>query len=168
MLAVGATVTVEVTSPHVFGVFCRYASNEMLVVIPETSWIASFNSCLQFAEVGDLVTVKILNIDTATGKIAASIRALHPDPWETRKIVVGASYDARVVRLVESADRCDNKAAYLIELFPGAYAMLPVGDHKVSRGQYVKVRILAADWRQSSVVVGWMYPSGEQRSEKGP
>ncbi len=165
MLAVGATVTVEVTSPQVFGVFCRNASNEMLVVIPETSWITSFNSCLQFAEVGDLVTVKILNIDTATGKIAASIRALHPDPWETGKIVVGASYDARVVRLVESADRCNNKSAYLIELLPGAYAMLPAGDYKVSRGQIVKVRILAADWRHYSVVVGWMYPSGEERSE---
>lgn len=155
MLDVGATVTAEVTSPQVFGLFCRHASNEMLVVIPETSWIASFNSCLQFAEVGDLLTVKILNIDIPTGKIAASIRALHPNPWEAGKITIGASYEARVVRFVESADRCNDKSAYLIELFPGAYAMIPAGDHKVSSGQIVAVKILAADLRQASVVVGW-------------
>jgi predicted RNA-binding protein with RPS1 domain len=155
MLAVGDTVTAEVTSPQVFGVFCRHASKDMLVVIPETSWIASFNSCLQFAAVGDLLTVKILNIDIPTGKIAASIRALHPNPWETGKIIIGASFEARVVRFVESADRCNDKSAYLIELFPGAYAMIPAGDHKVSSGQIVAVRILAADLRQASVVVGW-------------
>ena len=155
MLAVGDTVTAEVTSSQVFGVFCRHTSNDMLVVIPETSWIASFNSCLQFAEAGDQLTVKIKNIDKPTGKIAASVRDLHPDPWTNGKIIVGASFAARVVRFVESADRCNDNPAYLIELFPGAYAMLPARDRELSCGQVVAVRILAADLRQSSVVVDW-------------
>lgn len=155
MFAVGDTVTAEVTSPQVFGVFCRHASNDMLVVIPETSWIASFNSCLQFAQVGEQLTVKIKNIDLPTGKIAASVKALYPNPWETGKITVGANYDARVVRFVESADRCNDKPAYLIELLPGAYAMIPAGNHKTTSGHNVAVKILAADLRQSSVVVDW-------------
>lgn len=155
MLSVGDILIVEVTSPQVFGVFCRHGSNEMLVVIPETSWIASFNSCLQFAQVGDQLTVKIKNIDIPTGKIAASVKAVHPNPWETGKIVVGATYDARVVRFVDSADRCRNSQAYLIELLPGAYAMISAGDHQVISDQVVAVKILAADARQSSVVVDW-------------
>lgn len=155
MLAIGDTVTAEVTSPQVFGVFCRHASNDILVVIPETSWIASFNSCLQFAQEGDQLTVKIKNVDTPTGVIAASVKALYPNPWETGDITVGANYDARVVRFVEAADRCNDKSAYLIELLPGAYAMLPARDHNLSQGQVVAVRILAADLRQSSVVVDW-------------
>jgi predicted RNA-binding protein with RPS1 domain len=155
MLAVGEIVTAEVTSPQVFGVFYRHESKDILVVIPETSWIASFNSCLQFAAVADRLTVKILNIDIPTGKIAASIRALHPNPWETGKIIIGASYEARVVRFIESADRCNDKAAYLLELFPGAYAMIPLGDRKVSSGQMVAVRILAADLSRASVLLDW-------------
>ncbi|QDU96248.1 hypothetical protein [Lignipirellula cremea] len=155
MLAIGDTVTVEVTSPQVFGVFCRYASNDMLVVIPETSWIASFNSCLQFADTGDQLTVKIKNIDKPAGKIAASIKDLHPDPWTNGKIIVGAIYDARFVRFVAISDRCNDNPAYLIELFPGSYAMLPARDRELSYGQVVAVKILAADLRKSSVVVDW-------------
>ncbi len=155
MLAVGDTVTAEVTSLQVFGVFCRHASHDMLVVIPETSWIASFNSCLQFADIGDQLTVKITNIDQPTGKIAASVKDLHPDPWTNEKIIVGAHYNARVVRFVESTDRCNNRSAYLIELLPGSYAMLASGDRAISCGQNVAVKVLAADLRQSSVVVDW-------------
>jgi|LakMenEpi03Aug12_release.lakeMendotaPanAssembly.Ray.scaffolds.fasta_scaffold41838_4 predicted RNA-binding protein with RPS1 domain len=165
MLSVGDTVSVEVTSPQVYGVFCRNASAEMLVVIPETSWIASFNSCLQFVRPGDQLTVKIKNIDIPTGKISASVKSVHPNPWETKKIIVGGNYDARVVRFVESADRCCNKPAYLIELLPGAYVMLSAGDHQVASGQVVAVKILAADLRQASVVVDWARPSGEQMKD---
>jgi hypothetical protein len=155
MLAIGDTVAVEVTSPQVFGVFCRHASDDMLVVIPETSWIASFNSCLHFAETGDQLTVKIKDIDTPTGKFAASIIDLYPDPWSNGRIVIGRSLDARVVRFVASADRCNGKPVYLIELFPGSYAMLLTRGRELSRSNVVAVKILAADIRQSSVVVDW-------------
>ncbi|MEZ6040049.1 MAG: hypothetical protein R3C20_06060 [Planctomycetaceae bacterium] len=155
MLSAGDIVTVDVVSPQVFGVFCRHGSDDMLVVIPQTSWIASFNSCFQFAEPGDRLTVRIRHVDPATGKIAASVKDVHPDPWETGKIVIGAQYEARVVRFVETADRCDGKPGYLIELLPGSYAMIPAKSHKHLSGDIVKVRILAADIRLGSVVVDW-------------
>ena len=49
MLATGQIVDVEVRSVAVFGLFCRGEEQEVLVLIPETSWVASFCSCQQFA-----------------------------------------------------------------------------------------------------------------------
>lgn len=155
MLAVGDIVTAEVTSTHVFGVFCRFGSDEMLVVVYETSWIAAFNSCLQFAEPGDRLTVKIRNIDTARGKVAASVRDLYPNPWATGEIVVGASYDARVVRYVESADRCNDQPGYLIELLPGSFAMIPAATRSLLPDERVFVKVVSADAQRSSVVLDW-------------
>nr|WP_044180889.1 S1 RNA-binding domain-containing protein [Pirellula staleyi] len=155
MLSIGDVVTAEVISVQVFGVFCRYASREMLVVIPETSWIASFNSCLQFAAVGDELEVIVLNIDHPTGKVAASVKAIHPDPWENGTIVVGKLYETKVVRFVESADRADHQPGYLMELVPGGYAMIPAENRQLPIGQTIVVRLLAADFRHRSVIVGW-------------
>lgn len=153
MLAVGDIVDVTVTSPQVFGVFCRADSNDMLVVIPETSWIASFNSCMQFAQPGDRLQVKIKNIDLPTGKIAASVKDIYPNPWDTGQIIVGAKYNARVVRFVANADRCNDKAGYLVELLPGGFAMLPAGELHLHANEIVPVRMLAADLRHLSVQI---------------
>src|SRR5258708_2533798 len=101
MLAVGEIVEVEVQTVAVFGVFCRFEVQEVLVLIPETSWIASFCSCHQFAEAGDRFAVKIKHVDLGTGKIAASIRELYPTPWETGQLAPGTEHRARVVRYVD-------------------------------------------------------------------
>lgn len=71
MLTTGQVVEVEVRTVAVFGVFCRHEDQEILVLIPEISWIASFSSCHQFAEPGDRWTVKIIHGDVGTGKISA-------------------------------------------------------------------------------------------------
>jgi ribosomal protein S1 len=73
MLTVGQVVQVEVRSVAAFGVFCQHAEQEVLVLIPETSWAASFCSCEQFAASGDRFTVKVLHADPALSKVKASI-----------------------------------------------------------------------------------------------
>lgn len=151
MLKVADIVTVVVTSPQVFGVFCRYESQDLLVLIPETSWIASFNSCHQFAQAGDRLTVRIQSIDTISGKIAASVRHVFSDPWETDQLAVGSTHLATVVRFVESADRCDNEPAYLLELLPGAYTMLCADGLSLAAGQEIAVTIAASDPQRHAV-----------------
>lgn len=124
-LRVGQVVEVTVASVQIFGVFCQYdGDTDLLVLIPEISWTASFCSCQQIADVGDSITVKILAIDESSGKIAGSIRQRFPDPWKTDALTVGKSYAANVVRHVESADRCNNGPAYLLEIIPGSFVML--------------------------------------------
>ena len=116
MLAAGQIIEVKVQAVAVFGLFCRHEEQDVLVLIPEISWIASFDSCQQVAEPGDRLTVKVIHVDSDTGKVSASIKQLYPDPWTDGSLAPGTEYQARVVRFVEKADRCKGGPGYLLEL----------------------------------------------------
>ena len=138
----GTVVTATVTRVEVYGVFTEYRGCEILVLIPETSWIASFASCDQFASVGDLLRVRV--IAAASGRYSGSVREVYPEsnPWDGKSpLHEGETIRARVVRRVQAADRCKGKPGLLMELRPGAYAMLcePLGD--LTPGSTCDVRI---------------------------
>ncbi len=82
-LSLGDIVRVKVRNVAVFGIFCEYEQHEILVLIPENSWIPCFASCEQVASVGDELEIMMLHIDKERNKIAGSIRAIHPrnNPW---------------------------------------------------------------------------------------
>jgi ribosomal protein S1 len=101
MLSAEDVVEIEVGTAAPFGLMCRYGEQDVRVLIPETSWIASYCSCVQFAAPGDRFTVKVLHADAPSGKVSASIRAMYPDPWATGLLAVGVRHNARVVRAVE-------------------------------------------------------------------
>ena len=124
-LHAGQVVDVIVTSVQVFGLFCQYdGDTDLLVLIPEISWTASFCSCEQIADVGETITVVILRIDEPSGKISASIKQRFDNPWDSDALDVGKTHTANVIRHVPTADRCDDGPAYLLEIVPGAFAML--------------------------------------------
>jgi len=158
MVAVGDVVDATVTAVQVFGVFCRHESHDMLVLIPETSWIASFNSCEQFAEPGDMLTIKIKHVDHQSGKIAATIKERHPDPWQTDQLDAGKQHLARVVRYVEKSDRCKDEPAYLIELMPGAYTMLCASGISLQPDDQVSVTIQSSNSINHAVSVAISQP----------
>ncbi|HYF62846.1 MAG TPA: hypothetical protein VD886_08515 [Herpetosiphonaceae bacterium] len=143
-LAPGQIVEAEVEAAEVFGLFCRASGRSLLVRIPEVSWIAAFCSCRQFAAPGDRVTVIVTEIDPA-GRIYASIRQVHPDPWAAGRLAPGAILRARVARPVPAADRCADGPGYLLEMLPGAYAMLCADDLALQPDQRLPVRIAGAD-----------------------
>jgi hypothetical protein len=123
----GDVVRAKVRQTEVFGLFCEHEQHEILVLIPEVSWIPSFASCQQVATIGDELDVKIVHIDKERNKIVGSIRAIHPenDPWGGPwQLSVGDVFDATVVRWVEKADRCGDKGGYLLALRPAALVML--------------------------------------------
>ena len=141
-LQIGQTVDVIVKSVRTYGLFCVHDENtELLVLIPETSWTASYCSCEQFADVGDHITVKILHIEEDTGKIAASVRHRFPDPWATDTFQPGRSFTATVARHVDSADRCGNGPGCLLELVPGAFVMLCTPGYDLTPGDTCDVTI---------------------------
>src|SRR5262249_13880918 len=57
----GDVVRAVVRKTAVFGLFCECGTHEILVLIPEISWIPSFASCEQVAAVGDELEVKIID-----------------------------------------------------------------------------------------------------------
>jgi ribosomal protein S1 len=153
MLEIGDVVEVEVRTVAVFGVFCRHGEQEVLVLIPEISWVASFCSCEQFVDPGDRLTVKIIHVDMRTGKVSASIKALYPDPWTGGELAPDVEHRARVVRHVEKADRCTDGPGYLIEMIPGTYVMLCANGLSLEAGQRITVVIREADVSKRAVRV---------------
>ena len=153
----GDVVRAVVRKTAVFGLFCEYGTHEILVLIPEISWIPSFASCEQVAAVGDELEVKIVHIDRERNKIAGSLVALHPesDPWHGAwQLGVGDVLDATVVRWVEKADRCGDAGGYLLALRPAALVMLCGQEAgRFKSGDRVAVRVTAIDARQGKVTV---------------
>jgi ribosomal protein S1 len=149
-LVPGQLVAAEVEAVAVFGLFCRAAGHRLLVRITEASWIAAFSSGQQFAAPGDRFAVKLTDIDQS-GRIYASIRQRHPDPWAAGWLTAGAVLQARVVRAVPAADRCAGQPGYVLEVLPGAYAMLCADDLALRPGQEIQVRIISADPGRRSV-----------------
>jgi hypothetical protein len=153
MLTAGQVVEVEVRTAAVFGLFCRHGEQEVLVLAPEISWVASFCSCAQFAAPGDRFTVKVVHADPASGKVSASIKAMHPDPWAGGLLAPGTERQARVARFVESADRCGDGPGYLLELLPGAYAILCGGVPPMEVGQTCGVTVVESNFSKRAVRV---------------
>ena len=154
----GDVIRAVVRKTAVFGLFCEYRKHEILVLIPEISWIPSFASCEQVAAVGDELEVKIVQIDKERNKIAGSLRALHPesDPWHGAwQLGVRDVLDATVVRWVEQADRCGDAGGYLLALRPAAFVMLCGQEAgRFKRGDRVAVRVTSIDARHGTVTVG--------------
>jgi predicted RNA-binding protein with RPS1 domain len=163
MLAASQIIEVEVQTVAVFGVFCRHKDQDLLVLIPETSWIAAFDSCHQFAEPGDRFIVKIIHVDVESGRVSASIKAVHPDPWAGSQLAPGTDHQARVVRYAEKADRCGDGPGYLIELMPGAYVMLCADGLSLEKDQRCAVTVCESDSSKHAVRVAIKENSGPSR-----
>lgn len=153
MIAINDIVECEIVRVEVYGIYCRYEDLEILVLIPETSWIASFSSCKDFAQPGDYIRVKILNISTDASEIAATIKGCYPNPWESSALSVGEVMSGRVVRRIENSNRCENRPGYLVEILPGSYCVLCEDENSLSPSDTVNVRIEKTDPKHSSVVV---------------
>lgn len=152
MVVAGDILEVEVRAAAPFGLFCRADERDVLVLISETSWIASFSSCQQFAGPGDRFRVQVLHADAASGKVSASIKALYPDPWPFGWLAPGTEHRARVVRFIERADRCGDGPGCLLELMPGAYAVL-CGGVPLESGRTCTVTVVTSDFSNRSVQV---------------
>lgn len=141
MLQPGEIINVDVEAVEVFGIFCRYGSQIITVLIPETSWIASFCSCQQFAQPGDTLKVKVIHVDHERGRINGSIRGLYENPWESAQFQLGQEYSAQVYKFVPKADHCNDQPGYLVEVVPGAYAMMCAIEKELQPGEPCKVTI---------------------------
>ncbi len=156
-LTPGEVVRAVVRKTAVFGLFCEYNGHEILVRIPEISWIPSFASCDEVATVGDEFDVKIVHLDRGRNQIDGSIRAVHPEnnPWdENWRLAVGDVLDATVIRWVEKADRCGGVGGYLIALRPAALVMLcGFEEGRFQSGDSCAVRVATIDPFHQKVIV---------------
>lgn len=88
-LKVGESVSAEITGVVPFGAFAKIKVTkddkehevEGLIHISEIAW-EKVEDINQYLKVGDTIKVKVVGIDTATGKLTLSLKQLLPDPWE--------------------------------------------------------------------------------------
>ena len=113
----GAVVSGRVASVLDFGAFVDLGGGiQGLLHVSEMSWSRNTTPGALVA-VGDPITVKVLRVDEATGKIALGLKQLQDDPWAT----VSARYAAGQVR-TGRVTRVAEFGAF-VELEPGIEAL---------------------------------------------
>jgi small subunit ribosomal protein S1 len=113
----GAVITGRIASVPSFGAFVDLGSGvQGLLHVTEMSWSRVADPSTLF-KAGNAITVKVLRVDEATGKIALGLKQLQDDPWSKvpANYVIGQVYAGRVTRLAEFGA--------FIELEPGIEAL---------------------------------------------
>ncbi|OGG04223.1 hypothetical protein A2Z33_03675 [Candidatus Gottesmanbacteria bacterium RBG_16_52_11] len=88
-LTIGDSVQTTITGVVPFGAFAKFSVSkdgkdhdvEGLIHISEIAW-EKVEDPNQYLKTGDSIKVKIIGVDTKTGKLTLSLKQLLPDPWE--------------------------------------------------------------------------------------
>ncbi len=113
----GAVLRGRVVSVPAFGAFVDLGGGvQGLVHISEMGWSRATDASLVVSP-GEEVTVKVLRVDEATGKIALSLKQATEDPWTTvpERYEVGQVHAGRVSRVADFGA--------FVELEPGVEAL---------------------------------------------
>ncbi|MBZ0294454.1 MAG: S1 RNA-binding domain-containing protein [Anaerolineae bacterium] len=144
----GDRVTGQVTNLCDFGAFVDLGGLEGLIHISELSW-GRVGHPADMLQREQEIEVYVLNVDKANGRIALSLKRLHPDPWETvsDRYQIGQMVDGTVTNVVDfGAFACIEEGLegliHVSELAEGHF-LHP--RNVVTEGQSVHARILSID-----------------------
>jgi small subunit ribosomal protein S1 len=144
----GDTVSGYVTNLCEFGAFVDLGGLEGLIHISELSW-GRVGHPGDMLHRGQEVTVYVLNVDRDGGRIALSLKRLHPDPWETvnQRYRIGETVEGTITNVVDfGAFACIEEGLegliHVSELAEGHF-LHP--RNVVGEGQHVRARILSID-----------------------
>jgi small subunit ribosomal protein S1 len=130
-IVVGAVLPGTVASLAAFGAFIELGGLQGLVPLSEISH-SRLGRPADHLRVGDAVSVKVLQIDEAKGKISLSLKALAGDPWAD---VAGALRERQIVngRVARVTD-----FGVFVELLPGVDGLLHLTEIPRSRHAEMK------------------------------
>jgi small subunit ribosomal protein S1 len=167
----GAVVAGRVVSVRDFGAFVDLGGGlQGLIHVSDMGWSRATNASEAVAA-GDEVTVKVLRVDDATGKIALGLKQLTEDPWSLvpATFEVGQVHTGRVTRNAEFGA--------FVELAPGVEGLAhastfpPTGRHDgwtklVPVGTTAQFEILSIDTDKRRIGVA-LLPEGSAREQSG-
>lgn len=131
-IVAGAVLSGRVASVRDFGAFVDLGGGiQGLLHVSEMSW-TRVSSPEAIVAVGDQITVRVLRVDEATGKISLGLKQLQDDPWSTiaDRIAAGQLRSGRVTRIAEFG--------VFIEVEPGIQALMPMSETGLDRGADVR------------------------------
>ncbi len=144
----GDTCEGQVTNLCDFGVFVDLGGLEGLIHISELSWGRVGHPSDILAR-GDTIKVYVMSVDQDEGRIALSLKRLHPDPWQTveQRYEVGQIVEGTITNVVDfGAFACIEEGLegliHVSELAEGHF-LHP--RNVVSEGDVVRARILNID-----------------------
>lgn len=157
----GTVVKGKVVNIQNYGVFVELDKGiEGLVHISELAWSRIKTSPQEMFAIGDIIEVKIINIDRQSRKISLSIKRLEKDPWESLpdNLIKGSKVKGRVVGFIQDAA--------FVELPESLEAIVYTGDlswtKRVNRPQEILKRnhtyeflILGVDKDNRKIILGF-------------
>ncbi len=131
-----------------FGAFIDLGGIDGLVHISELAW-RRVRKVTDVLQVGDKVTVTVINIDTEKNKISLSLKDINNDPWNTvaEKYPVDTVIEGKVVRLtpfgafVMLEDGVDG----LVHISQIAERHINKPDEELTVGEMIKVMVTGID-----------------------
>ncbi|HET6566806.1 MAG TPA: 30S ribosomal protein S1 [Rhodothermales bacterium] len=156
----GETVEGKVVSITDYGAFVELEKGiEGLVHISEMSWTEHIRHPSQMVALGQVVPVKILNIDHEGKKISLGMKQLQPDPWEG----IAARYPAGTV--LRGRVRNITNFGVFVEIEPGIDGLVHISDLSwtkrvkhpseiVKKGQELDVVVLNIDEKERRISLG--------------
>lgn len=154
-LEVDMTVTAKVTSIQRFGAFVDLGGIEGLIPASEISWAKTENPG-DVLSAGQEVTAKIVSLDWENNRFSLSIKALHPDPWESaaEKYPAGSRVNGSVVRLMPfgafvAIERGIDGLVHISNLGTGRRINHP--KEVIEVGQQVEAYVLSVDVPQRKI-----------------
>ena len=140
--------TGRVTSLADFGAFVNINGADGLVHLSEISW-DRIQHPSEVLEVGQEVTVKIINIDKEKKRIGLSLRALADDPWtkKVEKFRVGQLVEGIITRLTKfgAFARLEGDVEGLIHISEISDTRIEHPKERLKEGEVVALRIVRID-----------------------
>jgi len=143
-------ITGTVTNLCDFGAFIDIGGLEGLIHISELSWgrVGHPNDLLNR---GDLVRVYVLDVHQDAGRVALSLKRLHPDPWISvgERYQIGQIVECLVTNVVDfgAFARIEEGLEGLIHVSELAEGQFLHPRNVVSEGQIIHAQILSIDGR---------------------
>jgi len=131
-----------------FGAFVDLGGLEGLIHISELSW-GRVGHPAEILERGAEVKAYVLEVNRDAGRIALSLKRLHPDPWETvqQRYQIGEIVEGVITNVVDfgAFARIEEGLEGLIHVSELAEGHFLHPRNVVSEGQHVSARILSID-----------------------
>lgn len=131
-----------------FGAFVDLGGLEGLIHISELSW-GRVGHPAEILERGEEVKAYVLEVNRDAGRIALSLKRLHPDPWETvqQRYQIGETVEGVITNVVDfgAFARIEDGLEGLIHVSELAEGHFLHPRNVVSEGQRVTARILSID-----------------------
>jgi small subunit ribosomal protein S1 len=166
----------KVSSVVNFGAFVDLGGMDGLVHVSELSW-QHVNHPGEVVNVGDAVTVKVLEVDYDRERISLSIRQTSQDPWEkfAGEVSLGGILDGEVTKTVPFGAfvSVGEGVEGLVHVSEIAMHHVESPELELSIGQQVRVKVteIDADRRRVSLSIKQALPEWEERpswSERKP